>query len=140
MRRSFILSLTAAAVLATSGAAQAGPCADKGPKLPAAGNWVTYHSDSGDIKMLYLGHETGGERLEMTMNRMERGKPMNGVVQMVVPGYPYEMTQVTEMVMQMGDQPAMKMSGCSVYKDSISTANEPNDRGRRLDCVILLSV
>ncbi len=111
MRRSLFLALTAAAVLATSGAAQAGPCADKGPKLPTAGNWVTYHSDSGDITMLYLGHETGGERLEMTMNRMERGKPMNGVVQMVVPGYPYEMTQVTEMVMQMGDQPPMKMSG-----------------------------
>lgn len=112
MRRSLMLSLTAAAVLATSGAAQAGPCADKGPKLPAAGNWVTYHSDSGDIKMLYIGHETSGERLEMTVNRTGRnGQPMNGVVQMVVPGFPYEMTQVTEMVMQMGDRPPMKMSG-----------------------------
>jgi hypothetical protein len=113
MRRSLFLSLTAAAVLATSGAAQAGPCGDKIPKLPTAGNWVRYHSDSsGDIKMLYLGHETGGERLEMTVNRTERnGRQMNGIVQMVVPGYPYEMTQVTEMVMQMGDQPPMKMSG-----------------------------
>ena len=112
MNRSFFLSLTAAAVLATSGAAQAGPCADKGPKLPAAGNWVTYHSDSGDIKMTYIGHETAGERLEMTVNRTGRnGEPMNGVIQMVVPGYPYEMTQVTEMVMQMGDRPPMKMSG-----------------------------
>ena len=112
MRRILSLAVAAALVAAAPVAAQSNPCADKGPRLPAAGGWAEYHSDSGDFKMMYVGHETAGERIEMAMSRtMRNGETTNMVMQMVVPSFPYQMSQMTEMVMQMGDQPPMKMSG-----------------------------
>ena len=112
MRRSLFLSLTAAAVLATSAAAQGNSCAAKGAKLPAAGGWAEYQTDSGTMRIAYLGHESLGERMELSMTRAAgrrgRGGPM--VMQMVVPSYPYEMAEVKEVVMQMGEDPPMKMS------------------------------
>jgi hypothetical protein len=111
MRRSLFLSLTAAVALATSGAAQAGPCAGKMPRLPASGAWSEYQSDSSSFRMLYVGHESAGERLEMAMNRPTRNGQMGSMVmQIVVPAFPYDMAQAKEVVMQMGENPPMKMS------------------------------
>ena len=102
-----------AALVAAPAAAQSNPCADRGARLPAAGAWASYSADSGDFKLLYLGHESTGDRLEMTASRVSRrsGQPTTMVMQMVVPSYPYEMDQVSELVMQMEGQPPMKMSG-----------------------------
>lgn len=111
MRQPILLSLTAAAVLVTPGAAQDNPCASKMPRLPAAGAWSEYQADSSSFRMLYVGHEAAGERLEMTMNRaMRNGQMGTMVMQLVVPAFPYEMSQAKEVVMQMGDNPPMKMS------------------------------
>ena len=110
MRR--LPSLALAAVLAAAPVyAQANPCATKAPKLPAAGGWSEYQADSGDFRLLYLGHETAGERIEMTATRtMRNGQAGHMVMQVVVDGWPYEMTEAKEVVMQMGDNPPMKMS------------------------------
>jgi hypothetical protein len=112
MRHPILLTLTAAAVLATSASAQS-PCAGKIPKLPASGSWAEYVADSGgnNFRMTYIGHEAAGERLEMAMSRVSRnGQPMNMVMQLVVPSFPYEMADAKEVVMQNGDQPPMKLS------------------------------
>lgn len=112
MRRTLTLALAATLVGAAAATAQSNACADKGPKLPAAGGWAEYHADSGDFKMMYIGHETAGERIEMAMNRtMRNGEATNVVMQLVVPAFPYQMAQASEMVMQMGDRPPMKVSG-----------------------------
>lgn len=111
MRRPLLLALTALTVAAAPLAAQDASCAAKGPKLPAAGGWAEYQTDSGSIRIAYLGHETAGERIEMSMTRPPRGNRPGGpmVMQVVVPGFPYEMSDAQEVVMQMGDQPPMKM-------------------------------
>lgn len=113
MRSPLSLVAAAALVLAPAVSAQSNPCADRGARLPAAGAWASYAADSGDFKLLYLGHESTGDRLEMTATRTGRrgGQPTTMVMQMVVPAYPYEMDQVSELVMQMEGQPPMKMSG-----------------------------
>lgn len=111
MRRLVPLAL-ASAVLAAPVAAQSNPCGDKGPKLPAAGGWASYHADSSDFKMLFVGHESGGDRVELAMTRVGRdGQPRPVVMQVVVPGFPYNMSQATEMVMQGEGRPPMKVSG-----------------------------
>lgn len=111
MRHPILLSLTAAAVLVTAATAQDNPCATKLPRLPASGAWSEYQSDSSSFRMLFVGHEAAGERLEMTMNRtMRNGQTGNMVMQIVVPAFPYDMAQAKEVVMQMGDNPPMKMS------------------------------
>lgn len=113
MRSPVLLTLAAAALVAVPASAQSNACAERGARLPAAGAWASYTADSGDFKLLYLGHESAGDRLEMTASRMSRrnGQPTTMTMQMVVPGYPYEMDQISEMVMQMEGQPPMKMSG-----------------------------
>jgi hypothetical protein len=110
MRHQILLSLTAAAVLATTAVAQDNPCASKGPRLPAVGAWSEYQADSGNFKMLYVAHEAAGERLEMAMNRTMRGQVVNAVIQLVVPSFPYDMAQAKEVVMQNGTNPPMKLS------------------------------
>ena len=105
MRRSFLLALTTLAVVAAPVAAQGRACASRGAKLPATGAWAEYRMSEGTMRMAYLAKETAGERLELAMTG-QRGAM---VMQMVVPSYPYEMTDVKEMVMQQEGQPPMRM-------------------------------
>ena len=90
MRRPFLFALTALTALAVAASplsAQGRACAARGAKLPAAGAWAEYNTAEGTMRMLYLGKETAGERLELwTAGR--RGA----------------------MVMQQEGQPPMKMS------------------------------
>jgi hypothetical protein len=78
---------------------------------PPAGSWIELKSDSGTMRMALLGNETHAGvnmvRLEMAMTS-SRG-PV--IMQFVVPGYPYQMSSIEEMVMKAGNQPAMKLSG-----------------------------
>jgi len=106
MRRTALLTLGTLALLgAVPLAAQGGACASRGAKLPAAGSWAEYKTTQGTMRMSYIAKETAGERLELSMNG-QRGAM---VMQMVVPGYPYEMTQIKEMVMQRQGEPPMRM-------------------------------
>lgn len=105
MRSPFLHTLTALTVLAAPLAAQGNACAQRGAKLPAAGAWSEYRTSEGTMRMLYLGKESLGERLELSVTG-ERGAM---IMQMVVPGYPYEMADIKEMVMQRGTEPPMRM-------------------------------
>ncbi|MGH7532456.1 MAG: hypothetical protein ACREL4_04095 [Gemmatimonadales bacterium] len=114
MKHRGILSLILAAGIVTPLAAQ-GPCADKGAKLPAPGSWSSYNATqpgrdgprSMTMKMAYLGHETGGDRIEI-QTQGERG-PV--IMQMLVDGFPWGPAGLKEMVFKMGDRPAMKAGG-----------------------------
>jgi len=119
MRRPSLFTLvTFAALSAVPLAAQNRPaaatnsCAAKGPKLPAAGSWAEYKVDSSAMRLAYLGKEAAGERVEMSMNRpaSRRGPAGPMVIQMVVPGYPYEMADAKEVVMQSGSDAPMKLN------------------------------
>lgn len=107
MRRASLYALTTLALLGAAPlAAQAGnSCAARGAKLPASGAWSEYKTTEGTMRMLYLGKESAGERLELAVS----GSRGAMVMQMVVPSYPYEMTQVKEIVMQRGTEPPMRM-------------------------------
>jgi hypothetical protein len=103
MRRTLLLALAALSLAAPLSAQSA--CAAKGPRLPSAGGWAEYRTARGDMRIAYLARETAGERLEIAATS-QRG---NMVMQMVVPGFPYEMGEIKEMVMQAEGQPAMRM-------------------------------
>lgn len=105
MRSLFRLTLAALVIAASPLAAQGRACAARGAKLPAAGSWVEYRTAEGTMRLAYLAKETAGERIELAMTG--RRGPM--VMQMVVPSYPYEMTDIKEMVMQQEGQPPMRM-------------------------------
>ncbi|HEU5358901.1 MAG TPA: hypothetical protein VFU45_07270 [Gemmatimonadales bacterium] len=103
MKHRSTIVLALAAAVATSAAAQ-GPCGMKGPHLPAAGEWSEYQTARGTMKMAYLGHESGGDRIEMQMTS-DRG---NMIMQVVVDGFPYDSKDIHEAVIKLGDRPAMK--------------------------------
>ncbi len=103
MRRPLLLALAALSLAAPLSAQSA--CAAKGARLPSAGGWAEYRTARGDMRLAYLAKESAGERLEIAASG-QRGRM---VMQMVVPGFPYEMGEVKEMVMQMEGQPAMRM-------------------------------
>jgi hypothetical protein len=125
MRRPILLALTAVAVTTMPLAAQGTSCAARGAKLPAAGSWAEYKTSEGNMRMAYLAKETAGERLELSMTG-QRGAM---VMQMVVPGYPYEMTQIKEMVMQRGTEPPMRMpeSMLSMMRSRMPNASQVNE-------------
>jgi hypothetical protein len=77
------------------------------------------------MRMAYLAKETAGERLELSMTG-QRGAM---VMQMVVPGYPYEMTQIKEMVMQRGTEAPMRMpeSMLSMMRSRMPNASQVNE-------------
>ena len=106
MRRPFLFVLTALAVAASPLTAQGRACAARGAKLPATGSWAEYNTSEGTMRMAYLAKETAGERIELSVT----GRRGAMVMQMVVPNYPYEMSDIQEMVMQQEGQPPMKMS------------------------------
>lgn len=96
-------------LVAAPAAAQLEKCADY-MKMPAAGSWAEYQTREGSIRMSVLGEEEHDgkkmQRLEMSI-----GGAGGSIVQMVVPGWPYQPDGIHEMVMKTGDQPAMKVSG-----------------------------
>lgn len=77
----------------------------EGFKAPSPGSWAEYKTKDGTMRLALLGTEPKGVRMEMAMTTREGAM----VMQMVVPGYPYEMSGVSEMVMQRQGEPAMRM-------------------------------
>ena len=98
------LALILAGTLAAPLAAQ-GPCGMNGPRLPDAGAWSEYQTARGTMRMAYLGHESGGDRLQMQMTT-DRGAM---IAQLLVDGFPFDASGIHEAVMKMGDRPAMKL-------------------------------
>jgi len=126
MRRVSLLTLTTLALLGSTPLSAQGPsCASRGAKLPAAGSWAEYKTSEGTMRMAYLAKETAGERLELSVSG-QRGAM---VMQMVVPGYPYEMTQIKEMVMQRGTDAPMRMpeSMLSMMRSRMPNASQVSE-------------
>ena len=126
MRRVSLLTLATLALLGSAPLSAQGPsCAARGAKLPAAGSWAEYKTTEGTMRMAYLAKETAGERLELSVNG-QRGAM---VMQMVVPGYPYEMTQIKEMVMQRGTDAPMRMpeSMLSMMRSRMPNASQVSE-------------
>ena len=126
MRRMSLLTLGTIALLGAAPlAAQGGACAARGAKLPAAGAWAEYKTKDGTLRMSYIAKEAAGERIEMSMNG-QRGAM---VMQMVVPGYPYEMTQVKEVVMQQAGEPPMRLpeSMLSMMRSRMPNASQVSE-------------
>jgi hypothetical protein len=81
-----------------------------GIKPPPAGSWASYTTAEGTMRLALLGSETraGKNLIRMEMSMTGRDGPM--IMQMLVPGYPYEMSSIEDFVMKAGDRPAMRMN------------------------------
>lgn len=105
------IALAGAAILSLSSLAPAAAqdCA-VGIKPPAAGAWAEYTSADGTMRLALLGTEARGGRnlIRVEMSMTSREGPM--IMQMLVPGYPYEMNNIEDMVLKAGDRPAMRMN------------------------------
>jgi hypothetical protein len=101
-------ALLATVLLAAPLAGQA-KCAEA-MKTPPVGGWAEYQMKEGTMRMALLGEEQHDGK---AMHRLElsiRGKN-EAIMQVVVPGWPYQPDGVYEMVFKAGGQPAMKVSG-----------------------------
>jgi hypothetical protein len=96
-----------------------------GIKPPATGSWSEYTTAEGKMRLALLGTETrGGKnlvRMEVTMTSREG--PM--IMQLLVPGYPYEMSNVEDFVLKAGDRPAMRMNAQMLQ---MMSRNMPKDQ------------
>jgi len=120
--------LVAVCTLAVPAAAQTDICGIKF-KTPAAGSWAEWQGmglgDSGTHRIAVIDDEQRNgktyHRIEMTSSRSP------GAMQMVVPGWPPEMQNVDEMVVQRPGQPPMKMSGemLNTMKNAMPATKDP---------------
>ena len=81
-----------------------------GIKPPAAGSWAEYTTKDGTMRLALLGNERRGDKslIRMEMNMTSREGPM--IMQVLVPGYPYEVASIEDFVMKAGNRPAMRMN------------------------------
>jgi hypothetical protein len=81
-----------------------------GIKAPAAGSWAEYTTKDGNLRLAMLGTESrGGKNLvRVEMSITSREGPM--IMQLLVPGYPYDMSSIEDFVMKPGNRPAMRMN------------------------------
>lgn len=100
--------LLAACIVAAPAALRAQGCGSNW-KIPPVGSWAEWQGKMDKTRIAVVGQEDKGGK---TLYRVEMAGGSNGgVMQMVVPGFPWQMDQVEEMVMQRNGQPPMKMSG-----------------------------
>lgn len=81
-----------------------------GIRPPAAGSWAEYTTKDGTMRLALLGTEKRGEKnlVRMEISMTSREGPM--IMQMLVPGYPYELSTIEDFVLKGGNRPAMRMS------------------------------
>lgn len=103
-------AVAGAALLTISAVPMAAQDCSVGIKPPAAGSWAEYTTREGTMRLALLGTEKRGEKnlIRMEVSMTSRQGPM--IMQMLVPGYPYEMSSIEDFVMKAGNQPAMRMS------------------------------
>ena len=79
-------------------------------KTPAAGSWAEYQTENGNMRLALLGSEARAGKTFLRMEMSMTTKDGPAILQMLVPGYPYEMSAIEDLVMKAGNQPAMRMS------------------------------
>ena len=122
---------TTTALVVANGAAQGTDVCGEQMRVPPIGGWAQYQITGQEgqtgYRMAMLGTEDReGKpmvRLEMSLNS-ERGAM---VMQMVVPGYPYDPSQIQEIVMKAGNQPAMRISGNMMSMFRSRMGNNPGN-------------
>jgi len=112
------LPLAAALLWLAPAAAQAQDACAENFKWPAVGRWAEYqglYDKKTPMTSRYavVGTETrqGTEYKWVEMKMHDEKKNQDMVYQMLLPGGPLQLDQVEEVVMKVGTQPAMKMSG-----------------------------
>jgi hypothetical protein len=107
----FKTAVTGAALLSLwmHSPASAQDCA-VGIKPPAAGSWAEYTTADGSMRLALLGSETraGKSLVRVEMSMTSKEGPM--IMQVLVPGYPYEMSSIEDFIIKAPGQPAMRMS------------------------------
>lgn len=96
-----------------------------GIKPPAAGSWAEYTTKDGSLRLALLGTESrGGKNLvRVEMSITSREGPM--IMQVLVPGYPYDMSSIEDFVMKPGNRPAMRMNAQMLQ---MMTSRMPRDQ------------
>jgi hypothetical protein len=99
-----VLGLAAGAAPAR---AQEGGCGSQW-KTPPVGAWSEWQTGTSTTRIAVVGSEKQGSN---TYYQIELSNGSQGAMQLLVPGYPWNMDQVQSMIMQRPGQPPMKMSG-----------------------------
>jgi hypothetical protein len=81
-----------------------------GIRPPVAGSWVQYTMPQGTMRLALLGNEVreGKNLFRMEVAMTSKEGPM--IMQVLAPGYPYEMSSIRDFVMKPPGSPAMRMS------------------------------
>ncbi|MEP6572247.1 MAG: hypothetical protein ABJD11_06110 [Gemmatimonadota bacterium] len=125
MRFNRFLATIALAMSAAPVAASAQADCTTWLKAPPVGGWAQYHGDRGEFKIAVVGQE---QREGKTLYRFEfagdspQGK---GIFQMLVPAFPYQPTEIQEMVVKAEGRPAMKISGQTLAMMRNNMKNNP---------------
>jgi hypothetical protein len=87
--------------------AQEGGCGSEW-KTPAVGAWSEWQTGSSTTRIAVVGSE---KQNGATLYEIELSNGGQGTMQLLVPGFPWNMDQVQQMIMQRPGQQPMKMSG-----------------------------
>ena len=132
--RFFTAFITIAAI--TVGTVRAQDCS-VGVKPPESGSWAEYTMAEGAMRLALLGRETraGKDLFRVEMTVASREGPM--IMQVLVPGYPYEMSSIEDVVIKPGNGPAMRLNAQMMGmmrgrmpKDAIAEACRNNKMAR----------
>lgn len=106
------LALVAAMLALLPGLARAQASCGELFKAPAVGSWAEWrHNTDRLVRMAVVGQETrDGTPLFWMETQLKEGDGAGTVVKFLVPGFPYEMKGVQEVVMKPAGQQAMKLS------------------------------
>jgi len=119
-------ALVLVAVLAGQARAQEGGCGAQW-KTPPVGAWSEWQTGSSTTRIAVVGSEmqNGAKYYEIELSSGNQG-----TMQLLVPGYPWNMDQVQSMVMQRPGQSPMKMSGQML---TMMRSHMPNNQGGMAD-------
>ena len=109
--RTLPLPLALAALLAPSLAAPAaaqGPCG-QALQAPAVGSWVDWTAAEGTMRLAVVGAEERGGQPHRWVEMKLTGARGGMVMKFLVPRYPYDPSEVKEVIMQPDGRPPMKM-------------------------------
>ena len=87
--------------------AQEGSCGAQW-KTPPVGSWSEWQTATSTTRIALVGTE---KVADTTLYDIELSSGNQGTMQLLVPGYPWNVDQVHQMIMQRPGQPPMKMSG-----------------------------
>ena len=80
-----------------------------GIKPPPAGSWSEYTTADGTMRLALLGSETRAGKNLFRMEISMTGKDGPMIMQVLAPGYPYEMSSIEDFVIKAAGRPAMRM-------------------------------